>query len=1300
MAALPGLASAAWYERGGARRLVQVLATDVAGPRALALLGGAGVIAYALGPLARRLLAPGRTPRRLRRGHSAEARTRRPEGAVEPGRIARRRGGPRQTPRSVALLAAAMTALAWLALARHGGPRAPSTRPDLLLVSFGSLGADSLTPESTPSLAAFADRGVAFGQALVSAVEPELARATWASGFEPQQWRAHKGAAIASPLDRLARAGYRTALLGDDVLARRLGVSSAEAPALTRWPLALEPLRLLAGALAPSLGLAGPGRGDLGAADELVTRALGFLDGGEGPFALAVFLPEARPPFVGTCARALASAERSYRGRCKYRGCPAGPGDAPLDEADARQALALRQGALACDDAAFGRLLEGLRARGLEATTLVVAFGEGGATAPRSTPGPRTEAPLDDRALHAPLLFRGPGARAPAQRSELVRDIDLAPTIDDLFGLEAKVDRPGRSLAGALRGEALAAAPAFAEAEAPGAPAGALGRRWALSAGPHRLVARATRRGLEVGLFDRIADPRQEHDLSPAAPALRDALRDALLGQILRDGALALRFGHVVPRAPAPLDAPAPRAPGDAARDRARSLLDVLPEEDGRSPALPPGSAGGWASTFAPDPQAPSSPHPARRRVTLGGPGGRDETRDALLMPAASTLRLPCRPGERARLRLAPAPLAAPAGPLRAEVRARREGASPELLGAWTLGAEEAGRWVEREIGLEHLTGLSIELELRVSADAADAPAVAWGSPALIEASAPELPYNVVLVSFEGAGSFAAPDEGRPARPRRDQPLPSSSWRGEPPLSAPWRGETIADFVPAATWRGPELLALLTGMSAGELGLDAGPGPPPKPTLDAFFARRPPLLAPRLHASGATTLALREGPRPRPGSLESLDGGFETSVELGKGPPASLAAEFGAWLERHRRERFFVLAQLAPPEASNALGAPPEGSGRTNDALDALLEPLRELGLEHETIVVVAPGAGPEREAPDDPTRFVRVTPPLLIARPDHPPGARPDVVAHTTDVAPTLLALEGLAPDPRMSGRPLFDAAPASPSPERLAPRARLTEGNNARALRSGPWLYVERDATPAPGESPERGRPQRAPSPGRNAALRRVEAHSFLFDALALGAPLRDRSGDRSDVAERLRDDLARELSRHRSADAARSEALAGSRFEPPPPSPRALIRLRFYGAGGRHRVALRIEKPARGPGEIAPTLHITPVGLAPDSLYEGPSFVDAAFATQPELAPGFDLELAPSTTPLSWHISWDDRPLADDAWLAGPYALSLPLVRDGLRGEAARRFAEALALPIGLSPARDEGVLVLWQELPDAP
>jgi hypothetical protein len=537
------------------------------------------------------------------------------------------------------------------------------------------------------------------------------------------------------------------------------------------------------------------------------------------------------------------------------------------------------------------------------------------------------------------------------------------------------------------------------------------------------------------------------------------------------------------------------------------------------------------------------------------------------------------------------------------------------------------------------------------------------------------------------------------------------------------------DFVPAATWREPELLALLSGMRSGELGLDVGGEPPSKAALDAFYARRPPLLTRRFAQAGAATLALHEASSKTGGPL-ALDLGFDSLVELGSSAPTvtASAAQFGPWLERHRHERFFALALLDGGARGSAHGGP-------RATIDALLAPLQRLDLERETIVAIVTTGRPHRPARDALDRFLAPPGPFVIIAPDGAAARPTNATAHSTDLAPTLLTLEGLPIDPRVSGRTLFEGLPIDPRRSKRPPsdgvaiepraserppsdgvtiepraserppsdgvaieprassrppfdagqapsppaatglRARLTEGRGGRSLRTGPWLYVERDAMGAAHET----RP-------------------LLFDPRSPRP--RDVTNDQPEALERARDELARALSRHRSPETRQSDALAGSRFEPLPPSPRASVRLRFYGGSLRHRVVLRIEKPVWGPGEVAPALRVTPVGLDPDVLYEGPSFVDAAFFTRPELAPGFDLELAPSTTPLRWQLSWDDRPLEGPSWFAGPHGLSLPSLSQGLLDEGTRRFAETFGAPVELSSEHETGVLVLWNELPDPP
>jgi arylsulfatase A-like enzyme len=103
-------------------------------------------------------------------------------------------------------------------------------------------------------------------------------------------------------------------------------------------------------------------------------------------------------------------------------------------------------------DAAIGRLLESLRRRGLYENTLVIVTSDHGeALGEHGTIG-HVET-LYDELLHVPLIIRLPHGRIDsalvASREDLVRHIDLAPTILDELGFEDLPDPAGSSLFGA-----------------------------------------------------------------------------------------------------------------------------------------------------------------------------------------------------------------------------------------------------------------------------------------------------------------------------------------------------------------------------------------------------------------------------------------------------------------------------------------------------------------------------------------------------------------------------------------------------------------------------------------------------------------------------------------------------------------------------------------------------------------------------------------------------------------------------------------------------------------------------------
>jgi len=152
----------------------------------------------------------------------------------------------------------------------------------------------------------------------------------------------------------------------------------------------------------------------------------------------------------------------SPRHRTLFRGAtPSGPAFALVPKRFQSDRDAYDQSIAELDEvlAAFLRTLDesGLADR----TLLVVLSDHGEAFGEHGFPG--HGASPHQEALHVPLVFRGPGLPAGREITTPVSVVDVAPTILELLKLPIPPSIQGRSLRGALAGEALAARPLFFE---------------------------------------------------------------------------------------------------------------------------------------------------------------------------------------------------------------------------------------------------------------------------------------------------------------------------------------------------------------------------------------------------------------------------------------------------------------------------------------------------------------------------------------------------------------------------------------------------------------------------------------------------------------------------------------------------------------------------------------------------------------------------------------------------------------------------------------------------------------------
>src|SRR5262245_41191059 len=192
---------------------------------------------------------------------------------------------------------------------------------------------------------------------------------------------------------------------------------------------------------------------------------------------------------------------------------------------------------IAFTDRHVGALLEELERSGLARDTVVLFLSDHGESFLEHPPIQRHSYGLFEEELRVPLFLRVPGI-APRRVKDPVRTVDILPTLFALFGLddEHASEREGVSLVPLLTGGTLSAPPQLAEIRLK---EGFHGN--ALVRGRHKLYEDVSNGSTR--LFDLEADPREEHDLSAAEPALAAELDTELRASIRSAEAKGTRFG-------------------------------------------------------------------------------------------------------------------------------------------------------------------------------------------------------------------------------------------------------------------------------------------------------------------------------------------------------------------------------------------------------------------------------------------------------------------------------------------------------------------------------------------------------------------------------------------------------------------------------------------------------------------------------------------------------------------------------------------------------------------------------------
>lgn len=174
-------------------------------------------------------------------------------------------------------------------------------------------------------------------------------------------------------------------------------------------------------------------------------------------------------------------------------------------------------------DQSIGRVLQSLDDLGLDENTIIIfhsdhgeEFGDhGGAHHGRT---------LHREVLRVPLFIRAPGIR-PARVTELVRTVDILPTVMDLVDLAVPVDIAGQSLRPALEGRPDPNLPALAQIRLYSSDFydGIMRGKWKL------LVDIA---GDNHQLYDIQADPLEQVNLYQLEPQMVEQLRDEMQSMI------------------------------------------------------------------------------------------------------------------------------------------------------------------------------------------------------------------------------------------------------------------------------------------------------------------------------------------------------------------------------------------------------------------------------------------------------------------------------------------------------------------------------------------------------------------------------------------------------------------------------------------------------------------------------------------------------------------------------------------------------------------------------------------------
>lgn len=330
--------------------------------------------------------------------------------------------------------------LALLALGAACGSPEPETSPNVLFYVVDTLRADELGAYGnpvvqTPALDRFADEGTLFERVYAPSSWTRTSVASILTGMEPDVHGVEERDDALSPdltllPEVLAEHGYTTAaMVANPNIGSFFGFDRGFGTFVELY------WRGHAGRVGSSELITG--------SSELTDRAAAWLADAPRPFFLFVFSIDPHWPYDPPARFDRYGGD--YAGSVEDGGPSVLRDD--LDAADRARVRSLYDGEVSENDESFGRLLDRLRALGLDDDTLVVFTSDHGEEF-WDHGGRWHGTTLFEESVRVPLVVRGPGVAAGRRSAPAVGLVDLAPSVLERLGLPIPDGLQGRPVLG------------------------------------------------------------------------------------------------------------------------------------------------------------------------------------------------------------------------------------------------------------------------------------------------------------------------------------------------------------------------------------------------------------------------------------------------------------------------------------------------------------------------------------------------------------------------------------------------------------------------------------------------------------------------------------------------------------------------------------------------------------------------------------------------------------------------------------------------------------------------------------